>query len=112
MNTIYIVIICLCVLFVAYSFRPNFSRYEKEKEKEVKVDVPIIYGAGFCGYCTKQKEELDAANVNYVYYDCTLPENKEKCSGIKSYPTIKFPDQTELLVGKQPIDKFAAYIKK
>jgi glutaredoxin len=111
MNIVYIVIICLVILFLAYSFRPNYSHYEKEKAQE-QTQVPIIYGAGFCGYCTKQKDELDAANVEYIYYDCTLPENKEKCSGIKSYPTIKFPNQTELLVGKQPIDKFAAYIKK
>jgi glutaredoxin len=75
----------------------------------VTVDVPIIYGAGFCKYCTDQKKELDDANIKYIYYDCTLPENKEKCQGIKSYPTIKFPDKTEVRIGKQPIELFTAY---
>jgi hypothetical protein len=110
MNIIYLVVICLFVLVLAYSFRPNYSHYEKEKKKDSS--VPIIYGAGFCGYCTKQKEELDAAKVKYVYHDCTLPENKETCKGIKSYPTIKFPGKPDLVVGKQPIDKFIGYINK
>ena len=109
MNIIYIIVICLAVLVLAYSFRPNYSYYEAQAKTK---EVPIVYGAGFCGYCTKQKEELDAANVNYVYYDCSLPENKDRCKDIKSYPTIKFPGQTELAIGKQPIDKFTAYIKK
>jgi glutaredoxin len=109
MNIIYIIVICLVVLVLAYSFRPNYSYYKTQAKTD---EVPIVYGAGFCGYCTKQKEELDAAKVNYIYYDCTLPENKDKCQGIKSYPTIKFPGQTDLKVGKQPIDLFTAYIKK
>jgi glutaredoxin len=108
MNIIYIIVICLLVLVLAFSFRPNYEYYKSQ----AKTDVPIVYGAAFCGYCTKQKEELDAAKVKYTYIDCTLPENKEQCKDIKSYPTIKFPGQTELVVGKQPIDKFKDYIKK
>jgi glutaredoxin len=110
MNIIYILVICVLVLVLAYSFRPNYSNYEK-KDAPAPDAVPVIYGAGFCGYCTKQKEELDAANVNYIYYDCMLPENKDRCKDIKSYPTVVFPGQ-DPKPGKQPVELFAAYVKK
>jgi glutaredoxin len=107
MNKVYIIVICLVVLVVAFMFRPK----QKQSDYEPS-NVPIVYGAGFCGHCTKQKKELDEAKVNYVYYDCMLPENKDKCKGITSFPTIQFPDQKEKVIGRQPLEKFKAYIKK
>jgi hypothetical protein len=111
MNVLYIIVICVLVLVLAFAFRPNHEYYAAKTAAE-PVTVPIVYGAGFCRYCTQQKDELDAANIDYKYYDCTLPENKETCKDIKSYPTIKFPNSPELKVGKQPIELFAAYVKK
>lgn len=107
MNKLYIVIIVVVLLSIAYFLRPSSAAYVS-----MNSNIPIVYGAGFCGHCNNMKKDLDAANVDYVYYDCTLPENKEKCQGITSFPTIQFPNQTEKVVGRQPIDKFSAYIKK
>jgi glutaredoxin len=103
----YIIIISIVVLVIAFMFRPS-----KEAYKSMKSNVPIIYGAGFCGHCTTQKKDLDEANVDYVYYDCSLPENKTTCTGITSFPTIQFPNEKEKVIGRQPIDKFKGYIKK
>ena len=50
---IYVIIICLLVLILAFSFRANYS-LPQVKSESVTVDVPIIYGAGFCKYCTDQ----------------------------------------------------------
>ena len=47
-----------------------------------------VYGADWCGWTRKQKEELEKNGVNFDYYDCS--KDGEKCpSGIQGFPTLE-----------------------
>jgi len=48
----------------------------------------VVLGASFCGWCSKQKEELTNNNVDFKYVECTDPANASQCAGVSSYPTV------------------------
>jgi glutaredoxin len=56
--------------------------------KTVPTTGIVVLGASFCGWCQKQKEELNNNNVDFKYVECTDPENASQCSGVSSYPTV------------------------
>ena len=77
----------------------------KQYSPEAKVELAqclvkkeaIMYGAYWCGYCTKEKETFGPAwevmQKNYV--ECTDKANSERCSEVAvnhqlSFPTWKF----------------------
>lgn len=63
----------------------------------------VLYGSQRCGWCKKQKDELDG-KLKYEYVECTDPANKERCQGIKGFPTLVKPSG-EVVVGYRPYDK-------
>jgi hypothetical protein len=99
----YIIIICVVVLAAAYFLRPSIDLYKKKPTLEKLA----FYGSPSCGWCSKQKTELEGLDVPYI--DCI--ENKELCKekGISAYPTFILPDGTQLK-GFQTKDKIEAII--
>jgi hypothetical protein len=57
-----------------------------------------MYGANWCGYCTRNKELFGSSWELFEkaggYIECTTPEGSALCSGagIQGYPTWVFPD--------------------
>lgn len=77
-------IVALAVGYYFYKKSPKKTLYAPSGDEKV-----VIYGASFCGWCKKQKEELDAdGTIPYKYVECS--EEKELCKekDIKSYPTL------------------------
>jgi len=71
-----------------------------------------FYGAFWCPHCNTQKEMFGASMDAVNYVECSLPDGKgqtEVCkeAGIRSYPTWRFADGSELK-GAQPLSKLAA----
>ncbi len=61
----------------------------------------ILYGTPWCGDCKRSRMFLDQNDVNYEYVD--ISENQEAAEkvekingGLRSVPTILFPDGTVL----------------
>lgn len=51
----------------------------------------VMYGTSWCGYCRKLREELQAANVDYIEIDVEKHSNPKLLSstmGISGYPTV------------------------
>jgi mycoredoxin len=62
-----------------------------------------MYGASWCADCRRSKAFLDSKNVAYDFIDIdTVPGAADKVSeinnGLKSIPTIIFPDGKVLVV--------------
>lgn len=71
----------------------------------------VFYGAFWCPHCKKQKEEFGAAAPALPYIECSTPDGNDqtpicKAKGIKSYPTWKFADGSEM-TGEVALDKLA-----
>lgn len=71
----------------------------------------VFYGAFWCPHCKKQKEEFGAAVPALPYIECSTPDGNDqtpicKAKGIKSYPTWKFADGSEM-TGEVALDKLA-----
>ncbi|NBV77308.1 hypothetical protein EBR66_04055 [bacterium] len=71
----------------------------------------VFYGAFWCAHCQKTKAMFSRSAALLPYVECSTqnaqdqtPICKEK--GIKSYPTWKFPDGSEL-VGEHTLQEFA-----
>jgi len=77
----YVMIACVIAVVLYFVFK---GKYQTQPAKEPL----IIYGANFCGWCKKQKEELDANSVPYKYVDCQLETEICNTLGITSYPTL------------------------
>lgn len=68
-----------------------------EAKREVVID---LYGASWCGYCSRERAFLDREGIAYDYHDVDLPSNKtplRKLNPRGSVPTTKVDDQ--VLVG-------------
>jgi len=102
----YIILICVVVLAAAYFLRPSASAYKAEAPKTASQPL-TLYGSATCGWCKKQKEELEGMEVPYV--DCNEKSDICKEKGISAYPTFILPDGTQLK-GFQTKDKIAAII--
>ena len=81
---------------------PNVPLAQCLKEKGV-----VFYGAFWCPHCKKQKEEFGAAVPALPYVECSTPDGNGQtpictAKGIKSYPTWRFPDGSEL-TGEQSL---------
>ncbi|MEI6462533.1 MAG: glutaredoxin domain-containing protein [bacterium] len=71
------------------------------------MDKIIFYGASWCPDCFRSKKVLDDNKVEYEYIDIDLVDGAadkvaEINKGMKSIPTIVFPDSTILV---EPGDK-------
>jgi mycoredoxin len=68
---------------------------------EAKRDVVIdLYGASWCGYCSRERAYLDREGIAYNYHDVDQPSNKTPLRQLNprgSVPTTKVDDQ--VLVG-------------
>jgi mycoredoxin len=68
-----------------------------EAKREVVIDM---YGASWCGYCSRQRAYLDREGIAYSYHDVDQPSNKTPLRQLNprgSLPTTKVDD--EVLVG-------------
>lgn len=71
----------------------------------------IFYGAFWCPHCKKQKQDFGAAAPALPYVECSTADGNDqapicKAKGIKSYPTWKFSDGSEL-TGEQSLEILA-----
>jgi len=83
----------LLIILFAVALWFGYKSYYKPKQVQKYEAEPsvVVYGASFCGWCKKQKEELDKdPELKYKYVECTDPENKAVCqeNGVRSYPTV------------------------
>ena len=71
-----------------------------------------FYGAFWCPHCQNQKRMFGSKSAKLLpYTECSTPDGKgttQACidAGVKSYPTWKFADGTEL-VGEIPLIQLA-----
>ncbi|MCC6520877.1 hypothetical protein IT403_02770 [Candidatus Nomurabacteria bacterium] len=71
-----------------------------------------FYGAFWCPHCQNQKRMFGSKSAKLLpYTECSTPDGKgttQACidAGVKSYPTWKFADGTEL-VGEIPLAQLA-----
>ena len=47
-----------------------------------------VFGADWCPWTRKQKEELTKANIEFEFIDCADESGKELCVGITGFPTV------------------------
>ena len=93
-------------IFLIVAIAAGYYFYKKSSNKSLYAsgdEKVVIYGASFCGWCKKQKEELDAdGTIPYKYVECS--EEKELCKekDIKSFPTLFINGVTS--TGFQKID--------
>ena len=85
---------------------PNVPLAQCLKDKGV-----VFYGAFWCPHCKKQKEEFGGAVAALPYVECSTPDGNDqtpicKAKGVKSYPTWRFPDGSEL-TGEQTLATLA-----
>ncbi len=85
---------------------PNLALAQCLKDNGV-----VFYGAFWCPHCKKQKESFGDAVSALPYVECSTPDGNDqtaicKQKGIKSYPTWRFQDGSEL-TGDQPLEKLA-----
>lgn len=69
----------------------GYYLYKKSKKSLYVSDEKgvVVYGASFCGWCKKQKEELDAdGTIPYKYVECSTEKELCKEKDIKSFPTL------------------------
>lgn len=71
----------------------------------------IFYGAFWCSHCKKQKQDFGSAVPALPYVECSTPDGNDqtplcKAKGIKSYPTWRFADGSEL-TGEQSLETLA-----
>ncbi len=91
---------------VATASGPNVPLAQCLKEKGV-----TFYGAFWCPHCKAQKALFADAVPALPYVECSTPDGNDqtqicKDKGIKSYPTWKFPDGSEL-TGEQQLATLA-----
>jgi glutaredoxin len=64
---------------------------------EARRDVVIdLYGASWCGYCSRERAWLDREGIAYTYHDVDQPSNKPALRQLNprgSVPTTKVDDQ-------------------
>lgn len=77
----------------------------------LKDNGAIFYGAFWCPHCKKQKEDFGSAVPALPYVECSTPDGNSQtpicaAKGIKSYPTWKFADGSEL-TGEQTLETLA-----
>lgn len=64
-----------------------------EARHEVVIDM---YGAAWCGYCSRQRAYLDRQGIAYRYHDVDQPSNQEPLRRLNArgtLPTTKIDDQ-------------------
>jgi glutaredoxin len=64
-----------------------------EARREVAID---LYGASWCGYCSRARAYLDREGIAYTYHDVDLSSNKaplRKLNARGTVPTTKIDDQ-------------------
>ncbi len=77
----------------------------------LKDNGAIFYGAFWCPHCKKQKADFGAAEAALPYVECSTADGNSQtpicaAKGIKSYPTWKFADGSEL-TGEQSLETLA-----
>lgn len=87
---LYVAVIVVIVLLIVFKLKPGSKSYVQNLSGESDITV---YGANFCGWCKKQKDELEGSEYRYV--DCTDSANKAECEskGVKAYPTIQYKNK-------------------
>ena len=66
-----------------------------------EIDI-IVYGTDWCGDCRRSKKFLDSNQITYRWINIDLDKKSEEVvlalnHGIRSVPTIVFPDGTVLV---------------
>ena len=64
-----------------------------EAKREIVIEM---YGASWCGYCSRQRAYLDREGIAYAYHDVDLPSNKQPLRQLNprgTLPTTKVDDQ-------------------
>ncbi len=72
-----------------YLTRSEKKYYAKHFYADGKPKV-VMYGADWCGYCKKLREELEADNTDYIEIDVEKRRDKKRLSkimGISGYPS-------------------------
>jgi hypothetical protein len=55
-----------------------------------------VYGTNSCGWCKKQKKEMDSKGIKYSFVDCS---NGSCGDDITGFPTLKNMETGEIKVG-------------
>lgn len=55
----------------------------------------IVYGTKGCGWTRKQLSHMKAKGIKHTFVDC----DKEDCSEMDAYPTLRHAQTGELFVG-------------
>lgn len=64
-----------------------------DARREVVIEM---YGASWCGYCSRQRAYLDREGIAYTYHDVDLPSNRQPLRQLNprgTLPTTKVDDQ-------------------
>jgi len=95
----------------SYLTKSEKKYYSKHFYADGKPKI-IIYGASWCGYCKKLREELEADNTDYIEIDVEKRKDHKKLSrvmGISGYPSTwvgySRVDGTTLRAVKATMDK-------
>lgn len=108
----WLVIILLIVVGVASSFYVSAKPGKYDTVAQCLTDKGVIfYGAFWCPHCQATKRMFGSAARLLPYHECSTADGKgqlKECTdaGVKSYPTWKFPDGSEL-TGEHTIQEIA-----
>ena len=76
---------------------PTGTTSTSDAKREVVIEM---YGASWCGYCSRQRAYLDREGIAYTYHNVDLPSNQQPLRQLnprRTLPTTKVDDQ--VLVG-------------
>lgn len=86
------------LMYIVFKMFMSRSDYDAKKNDPLQIaDTQFtpgkvtVYGSDTCGWCRKQKTELDG-KVEYEYVNCV--EQKQRCVGVRAFPTTRMADGT------------------
>lgn len=121
-------LICLCFVFIALCNTTNAEMpvFADSLEDAValsessKKDILVIFGAEWCGYCTRTKKDIDNNLSKFqdtiiVYVDIDKREDLKREYMVKSIPDYMLLQkciETKRKVGYMKISQLIDFIKK
>lgn len=58
-----------------------------------------VYGTTKCGWTNKQLDHMKSNDIDHEFIDCANSANKEKCSGMDGFPTLRHTGTGKEVVG-------------
>ena len=66
----------------------------------------VMYGSEYCGHCKTQKQMFGESFQHINYIECSIDENKDKCSGLRGVPAWEIPGQ-DIKYGTTELEKLS-----